>query len=151
MSDLDDDELAEFAPKPFNGVDADYEWQSWVNYATARRSAVDLAEGIGLLGPDPDTMEPSGDRQPWSGTPCVCPQDDRREVTARADGQAIESQDHLDGFALYGRLGGPVGYPTPCTRVQGIVTLGPRWEKYEHIGPHPPSADTRRGCGLDRD
>jgi hypothetical protein len=51
-----DDARAEFTPKPFEGVDADYTWQSWVNYATARRSAVDLAEGIGYWALNPTQM-----------------------------------------------------------------------------------------------
>jgi hypothetical protein len=126
--------------EPFGGVDADYQWRSWVNHATARRSAVDLAEGIGLLLPDPETNEPSGDQRPWPGTPCVSSRDDRREVIVWADDQAIEIQDHPDGFATYGRLDGPVGYPDTMTRVQGIVKFGPNSGE---IRTHrPPGADT---------
>ena len=68
----------------------------------ARHSALDLAEGVGLLGSEPYTGFDSNDNELWSGSR-IHPKEDRRRPVLWDDDVLITFDQPQDGFAAYGR------------------------------------------------
>ena len=66
------------------------------HFANARRKAVDLADGVGLLD-DPE------DTKPWEGVPCVSKNEVRRKPLLWEGDVVLRFVDDLDGQASYGR------------------------------------------------
>ena len=75
-----------------------------LQYAQALHSALDLAEGHGLLGPDLDTHCDSEDHSEWEGVPESHPMDDRRRPVIWDHRSLLTVAPPYDGWASYGRV-----------------------------------------------
>ena len=113
----------------------DYDQKITMSQIIARHSAIDLAEGIGLLGPEPYSGTDSGDDEPWSGSP-IHPKEDRRRPVLWRDEALITFLQPEDGFAAYGRS--PLGY-RECHRDSevGRDCILSAWDTYDHHGDVP--------------
>jgi hypothetical protein len=108
----------------------------------AKLSAIDLADGIGLLGPEPYTGFDSNDEEPWSGSP-VHPKEDRRRPVLWEDDVLITFDQPHDGYAAYGRPS--IEYVArQRDAAVGCAWLFPVWFQHEHLGevPDGPPVDT---------
>ena len=93
---------------PITGFEPNYFRAAILRYAVARSAAIDLAEGVGLLGPEPDSLC-FYDHELWGGVEQVSEYEDRRRPVVWCSTYAVDIRLPLDGYASYGRRYGPAG------------------------------------------
>ena len=103
----------------------------------ARRSALDLAEGGGLLAPDLVARCDSGDREEWDGVPCHRPNDDRRRPAIWADRSLTTVNPPSDGWASYGRAEAWEFVIRREAKCIALESMHSEWDRYEHLGNVP--------------
>ena len=122
-----------------------------LQHAQARSSALDLAEGGGLLGPDMITHCESEDHEEWDGVVCNHPNDDRRRPVAWEERQMLFATPPYDGYASYGRTEAWAAVIRRKDRITAIEGIRDEWDRYEHLGEVPalvPRSDSAvRGAG----
>ena len=108
-----------------------------IRYCAARSAAIDLADGIGLLGPEPDS-HCLYDPEEWDGVEHVHERDDRRRPVTWCETFAIDIRPPIDGYASYGRIRGPCGVEYATDLVEAKEWYRDTWSDHEHLGAVPP-------------
>ena len=106
------------------------------NYANARRKAIDLAEGRGVI-------DDEDDQTPWEGVPHIDKNEVRKRPLIWESGTVLRFADDSDGYASYGR--DPTRWIAPTfthtvpERVERVLSkLGLGFEDFELLGDHRP-------------
>ena len=90
--------------QPQGVLTPEYMEMALLQYAQASHSALDLAEGQGLLGPDLDAHCDPEDHSEWEGVPKSHPMDDRRRPVIWDRRSLLTVTPPYDGWASYGRV-----------------------------------------------
>ena len=100
--------------------------------ANARRRALDLVNGLGVIGDSEDTVRLD---QHWS-LPKAGTNDDRRQPLVWEDDYCLIYVVPQDGLASYGRSPHPVDCKFLPRKI-AVHQFGKDWDKYQHFGRVP--------------
>ena len=107
-----------------------------IRYCVARSAAIDLADGVGLLGPEPGS-HCMYDPEEWDGVEHVHDRDGRRRPVIWCKAYAIDTRPPVDGRASYGRISGPCGIEYTTDMEEALEWYRESRGDYEHLGDVP--------------
>ncbi|MCP4241694.1 MAG: hypothetical protein GY772_14130, partial [bacterium] len=124
------------AGRAVSGLTSEMLSQNRLAAAEARRRAVELADGEGLLAPLPSWCYAPGegdeDVEKWSGA--VVDKNEMRAYPILWEGaSALIFADNADGYASYGRLQPDLSVLT-VPRVDAIRRFDVLWDLFHHLG-----------------